>query len=274
MRGPFRLAFFIALALLFSSLAGARERQANANYRARRQKLAGKLDGGAALLFAPAETEGPNDVYGYFPDADFYYLTGWSEPGAALLVVAPAEAKNDNPAHAYTEILFLPDRNSSQEKWTGAKLGPDDPQAAQLTGADSVESLGNLRTELVKLFPARGGRIYTDVPASGETSNSTEPLSWLENANAFAVGTSFRDIRPLLESLRPFKDAGELALIRKATDASIAAQFAAIRAIKPGVTEREISALLEYEWGKRGCERPAYAPIVARESTPRCCIIP
>jgi len=262
MRGPFRLAFFIALALLFSSFAGARERQANANYRARRQKLAGKLDGGAALLFAPAETEGPNDVYGYFPDANFYYLTGWSEPGAALLVVAPAEAKNDNPAHAYTEILFLPDRNSSQEKWTGAKLGPDDPQAAQLTGADSVESLGNLRTELVKLFPARGGRIYTDVPASGETSNSTEPLSWLENANAFAVGTSFRDIRPLLESLRPVKDAGELELIRKATNASIAAQFAAIRAIKPGVTEREISALLEYEWGKRGCERPAYAPIV------------
>src|SRR5207248_4092626 len=40
------------------------------------------------------------------------------------------------------------------------------------------------------------------------------------------------------------------------------AQFAAIRTIKPGVTERELSALLQYEWGKRGCERPAYAPIV------------
>jgi Xaa-Pro aminopeptidase len=93
-------------------------------------------------------------------------------------------------------------------------------------------------------------------------SNSTQPLSWLENANAFAVGTSFRDIRPLLESLRPFKDAGEVELIRKATQASVAAQFAAIRAIKPGLTEREISALLQYEWGKRGCERPAYAPIV------------
>ena len=43
---------------------------------------------------------------------------------------------------------------------------------------------------------------------------------------------------------------------------SIAAQLAAIRAIKPGMSEREISALLQYEWGKRGCERPAYAPIV------------
>src|SRR5439155_11162365 len=75
-------------------------------------------------------------------------------------------------------------------------------------------------------------------------------------------GTSYQDIRPLLASLRMVKDAEEIALIRKATNASIAAQFAAIRAIKPGMTEREISALLQYEWGKRGCERPAYAPIV------------
>src|SRR5450432_191083 len=58
------------------------------------------------------------------------------------------------------------------------------------------------------------------------------------------------------------KDDGEVELTRKAVNASIAAQLAAIRAIKPGMTEREISALLQYEWGKRGCERPAYAPIV------------
>jgi len=87
-------------------------------------------------------------------------------------------------------------------------------------------------------------------------------LAWLKTANAFPVGTSYRDIRPLLESLCMLKDAGEVELVRKATNASIAAQFAAIRTIKPGMSEREISALLQYEWGKRGCERPAYAPIV------------
>jgi Xaa-Pro aminopeptidase len=114
----------------------------------------------------------------------------------------------------------------------------------------------------VELFPSHGAAVYTDLPAPEETSNSTEGVAWLGNANAFAVGTSFKDIRPLLETLRTFKDSGEVDLIRKATDASIAAQFAAIRNIKPGVTEREISAVLQYEWGKRGCERPAYAPIV------------
>ena len=76
------------------------------------------------------------------------------------------------------------------------------------------------------------------------------------------MGVNFQDVRPLLASLRTYKDSGEIERIRHATDASIAAHLAAMRTVKPGVTEREISALMQYEWGKRGCERPAYAPIV------------
>jgi Xaa-Pro aminopeptidase len=72
----------------------------------------------------------------------------------------------------------------------------------------------------------------------------------------------FQDVRPLLASLRTYKDAGEIERIRRATDASIAAHIAAMHAVKPGIAEREISALMQYEWGKRGCERPAYSPIV------------
>ena len=249
-----------------SLLASALERQPSSDYRVRREKLASKLDGGVALVFAPPEAEGPNAIYGYRPDDNFYYLTGWPEPGAALLVVPSREAKDNSPARPYTEILFLPSRNYSEERWTGPKLGLDDPKAAQLTGVDRVQTLDNLRSEIMGLFPDRGVKIYTDVPSAGEISNSTQPLSWLKSANAFAVGTSYQDIRPLLASLRTVKDAGEIELLRKATNASIAAQFAAIRAIKPGVTEREISALLQYEWGKRGCERPAYAPIVGSGS--------
>jgi Xaa-Pro aminopeptidase len=261
MRKVSLLAIFCSL-ISFSLLAAALDRQPGSDYHARREKLAAKLDGGVALVFAPPEAEGPNAIYGYRPDDNFYYLTGWPEPGAALLVVSSREAKDDIPSRPYTEILFQPSRNYSEERWTGPKLGPENPKAPQLTGVDRVESLDNLRTQLVTLFPDRGVRIYTDVPAAGEVSNSTEPLSWLKNANAFPVGTGYRDIRPLLASLRAIKDDGEVELVRKATNASIAAQFAAIRAIKPGVTEREISALLQYEWGKRGCERPAYAPIV------------
>ncbi len=260
-----RTLLFTALGLLLtlaSMPALARERQPNADYHARRENLAAKLKDGVALMFAPPEASGPNAVYGYYPDVNFYYLTGWGEPGAALLVAGPSEPKDGNPARSYVEILFLPSRNYSEERWTGPKLGPDSSNAAQLTGVDRVESLDNLRSELVKLFPDRGISVYTDISSGDDISNSVQPMAWLENANAFAVGTSYKDIRPLLASLRTIKDRGEVELIRKATDASIAAQFAAIRTMKPGVTEREVSALLQYEWGKRGCERPAYAPIV------------
>jgi len=244
------------LVFLFCQLTWALDRQPNSDFRMRRQTLASKLSGGVALLFASNEAEGPNDLYGYRPDDNFFYLSGWSEPGAALLILA------GTADHAYTELLFLPDHNPSQEKWTGPKLGSDNADAGKVTGFDHIEVLDHLRAELVRLLPAGRVSIYTDVPAGDETSNSTAPLEWLRRANAFPVGVSFQDVRPLLASLRTYKDAGEIERIRHATDTSMVAHLAAMRAVKPGITEREISALMQYEWGKRGCERPAYAPIV------------
>src|SRR2546423_7949807 len=182
-----------AVAMLFSAsclVAGALEHQASSDYRARREKLSAKLDGGLGLVFAPPEAEGPNDLYGYRPDDNFYYLTGWPEPGAAVLIAAERAATSNSPARPYTEILFLPKRNYSQEQWTGPKLGSDDPKAAQVTGFERVESLDSLRDELVKLVPVRS-KVYTDVPAPGEDSNSKAPLQWLQTANAFPVGTSY-----------------------------------------------------------------------------------
>jgi len=248
----------LLVCLLLSRLTWALDRQPNSDFRMRRQSLASKANGGMVLLFASNEAEGPNDLYGYRPDDNFFYLSGWSEPGAALLIVGAADPKD----HSYTEILFLPNHNPSQEKWTGPKLGADSPDAGKITGFDHVEVLDNLRSELVRLLPAKKATVYTDVVADGEISNSAAPLDWLKRANSFPVGVSFQDVRPMLASLRTYKDAGEIERIRHATDASIAAHFAAMRTVRSGVTEREISALMQYEWGKRGCERPAYAPIV------------
>src|ERR1700692_4054682 len=113
----------------FCLVASALDRQPGSDYRARRVKLAAKLDGGVALVFAPPEAEGPNALYGYRPDDNFYYLTGWPEPGAALLVVSSREAKGDIPPRPYAEILFLLSRNYSEERWTGPKLGSENPKA-------------------------------------------------------------------------------------------------------------------------------------------------
>jgi Xaa-Pro aminopeptidase len=238
------------------------ERQANADYRVRREALAKKAGGAVIVLFAPMEADGPNAVYGFRQDNNFYYLSGWAEPGAALVIAPAVEASGNTPARLYTEILFLAANNTVEEKWTGPKLNPQSPEAAKITGFDRVEVIDKVRDELAQLIPPGRTKVYSDLPRYGEDSTSSEGLNWLKRAHAFIGFASFQDVKPLIASLRTYKDSGEIELIRKATDASVAAQLAAMRAMKPGINEREISAMLQYEWGKRGCERPSYAPIV------------
>ncbi len=234
------------------------DRQPNSDYHARREALAKKA-AGIVVLFAATENDGPSDLYGFRQDDNFYYLSGMSEPGSALLIASAVEAKADTPARAYTEILYLPPRNLTQEKWTGPKLGAENPEAPKITGFDHVEDMGQLPNDVAKYVGAARPAIYTDVASHGETSPSAAPLAFLKRLNAYLF---FQDVKPMISSLRTTKDAGEIALIQKAVDASVAAHFAAFKAVKPNVNEREISALMQYEWGKRGCERVAYAPIV------------
>jgi len=255
----FPVSFFIGVFLFTAAgLSFALERQPNSDYHARREALAKKV-GGVVVLFAATENDGPNDLYGFRQDDNFYYLTGLSEPGAALLIASAAEAKADTPARPYSEILFLPPRNLTQEKWTGPKLGAENPEAPKMTGFDHVEDMGQLPNDVARYTTGARPLIYTDVASQGETSASSAPLAFLKRLNAYLY---FQDVKPMISSLRTTKGAGEVGLIRKAVDASVAAHFAAFKAVKPNVNEREISALMQYEWGKRGCERVAYAPIV------------
>jgi Xaa-Pro aminopeptidase len=254
----FRVSFVAGFLLFASQLSFCLDRQPNSDYHARRESLAKKA-GGVVVLFAPMESEGPNDLYGFRQEDNFFYLSGLSEPGAALLIASTVDAKADTPARSYSEILFLPSRNLTQEKWTGPKLGPENPEAPKITGFDHVEDMTKLPEEAARLATGARPNIYTDVASHGESSASTKPLEFLKDVNSFL---RFQDVKPMVASLRTAKDAGEVVLIRKAVDASVAAHVAAFKAVRPNVTEREISALMQYEWGKRGCERPAYAPIV------------
>jgi Xaa-Pro aminopeptidase len=251
------IAIFL-FALLPASLF-ALDRQPNADYHARRMALAQKLEGGVAVIFAGTEAEGPNAVNGFRQDNNFFYLSGSTEPGAAL-VVAPAFDKNG--AQAYTEILFLPSRNPKQEKWTGPKLGPDDAQAPAITGFDHVASLDSLSAEVAKLLALGRPALYLDLPGGGEQNAASNFLEWAHRANTIPMRTGVNDVKPALAQLRVIKDAGEIERIRHATDASIAAHFAALKMIKPGLNEHDIATLMQYVFMKGGCERPAYAPIV------------
>ena len=254
-----RKGFFSCLFLCLATASGAGlDRQPNADYHARREALANKA-GGVIVLFAPMEPSTGNAIYGFRQEDNFFYLSGLTEPGAALLIASAAEAKDNAPARPYMEVLFLPPRNLIQEKWTGPKLGPENPEAPNITGFDRVEEMGKLPDEVMKVLKGTRPVVYTDVASHEESSASAEPLEFLKRTNSFL---GFEDVKPMLSSLRTVKDGGEMVLVRKAVDASVAAHMAAFKAVKPGTAEREIAALMQYEWGKRGCERPAYAPIV------------
>lgn len=238
------------------------DRQSNADFRARRIALAQKMNGGVAIIFAGTEAEGPNAVYGFRQDNNFYYLSGWTEPGAALIIASAVTGKENVAARAYTEILFLPIHNVAQEKWTGPKLGADNPQAPALTGFERVQNLDLMPAELARFLGNGPANIYLDQSSEGEVSPSASLMEWLRRTNTFPLRTTTLDAKPLLAQLRVVKDQGEVDRIRHATDASIAAHMAALQMLKPGLNEHDVDARMQYEFMKRGCERPAYAPIV------------
>jgi Xaa-Pro aminopeptidase len=238
-----------ALVLLSFSLA------ADADYRSRRENLARKLGAGVLLLFASTEEEGQNATGGFRQNESFYYLTGWNEPGAGLLIAPAAEGR------PYTEILFLPARNESQERWTGPKITATSPDAARRTGFARVESLDAMREVLVGLLPSPRVTVFTDLSDRGPTP-STVPIEWLRRANAFPNYVSFVDGKPLIDELRLIKDAGEIAHLRRAAEATVAGHRAAARAIRPGITENEVAGIIEFEYRRAGCEGPAFASIV------------
>ena len=206
---------------------------------------------GVFIAFAGTEGEGQNNLHGFHQDENFYYLTGSREPGAALLIAAA------NADHPYIEELFLPGHNRSQERWTGPKLGAESADATRITGVDHVETLDKLRDELVRILPSPAATIYTP-----ENLTTSVPIQWLRRANSFPNYATFKDGGSLVADLRVIKDAGEIALIRKATDASVEGHRTAMRSAKPGMTENELSSIMQYEFQRRGCEEPAYSPIV------------
>jgi Xaa-Pro aminopeptidase len=236
--------------------AHALEKQPAPVYRARRVALGAKLHGGVAVLFAAPEPQ--LDFDPYRQDEDFYYLTGWNEPGAALVIVA------DEPKaqRSYAEILFLPTRNLRTEKYTGAKLDAATPGAAGIAGVDQVQPMTALPTVLNRLIDADrrlGGNIWAqpDAPQAKALLGFTAVTLGLD-----ANSSTPRDVTKPTAELRVVKDAGEIELLKKASDASIQAQRVMMRAAHPGMTERAVAGQMTAAWMEAGCERPSYAPIV------------
>ncbi|HLY17502.1 MAG TPA: Xaa-Pro peptidase family protein [Bryobacteraceae bacterium] len=210
-------------------------------YRSRRAALAEKLHDGMLVLFGRTDKGEENIRTGFFQEANFYYLTGWREPGAILLIAPPQDGKP-------RDILFLPHRRPDQERWTGRKIGPDDDNVTQLTGFDTVLPRERFENELRQQLDRYAG-IYT-LPDAGSQFKELAPLRDISDAG------------PLIARLRMHKSAEELALIQKSIDATLAAHRAAWKRAAPGLYEYQVAATMTEVYSDQGCERHAYAPIV------------
>jgi Xaa-Pro aminopeptidase len=216
----------------------------------RREKLRKEAADGITVLFGAKESE---DLHsGFYQETNFLYLTGWEEPGA-ILVMTPEPDKADPALAAKArlprEILFLPQRVPSQEKWTGRKLGPSDANVPAMTGFTSVMPAEQFESKLRSLL-----EMYQSVYAlPGESSAAIAKVAPLRTV---------LDAAAPITVLRMEKSDAEISAIQRATDASIEAHRAAWRMMKPGEFEYEIAAVMTGTYMMDGCRRSAYAPIV------------
>ena len=233
-------------------------------YRQRRVKLAAELHGGSALIVAAHEPL--MEYQDYRQDEDFFYLTGSNEPGGALLVVGDGPATTTRlgtvvPAHSYREILFLPMRNAVREKYTGPKTDAATPGARELLGVDEVMPLSAL-PGFYATFLGEDSRRAKEVWTQQDMGVASATLGFTASVLGTDDPPPTHDVRALTEQLRMVKSPAEIALIQKATDASIASQLAGMRTIKPGVRERTIAGIEVGTMLAEGCERVSYPPIV------------
>jgi Xaa-Pro aminopeptidase len=247
----------LLLALAFSS-ADARVREPNESYSERRARLAAQVDG-PVVLFGYTGREQRSPSYVFQQEENFYYLTGHNEPGAAVVIVpAPPAGKSlDGPR----EMLFLPPRDATRERWDGARLAPEDTDVSVRTGFATVLPFNRLQAELERLAKVFSA-FHTLTPARGVAGYPHE-ATWLDWLKQTLPGAEFRNVAPAVGALRQVKMPSELALLERAIEKSMDAHLEAMRMMRPGLYEYEVAARMEYVYRRAGCEASGYAPIVA-----------
>ncbi|MCP9930128.1 aminopeptidase P N-terminal domain-containing protein [Cyanobium sp. AMD-g] len=222
----------------------------------RRQRFLQQLGGVAAVIPGAALVTHHADVeHGFRQNSDFWYLTGFDEPGAVALFLPH---RPDNPF-----VLFVEAKDPGAEVWNGFRWGCEGAVAS--FGAD----LAHPRSELAERLPE-----YLD-GAEGIAFRvgrhpQVEPLvlaAWgrqLDRApRSGKAALGLVAPCPLLHELRLRKEPEELARLREAARISAEAHELARRVVRPGLSERQVQAVIEQHFLEQGARGPAYGSIVA-----------
>lgn len=249
----------LSIALLLSvQLASA---QPPSEFRQRREKFLATMARRSAAVFRSNEVYRRNgDVdYEYRQDSNFYYLTGFTEPEAAL-ILAPAPGLYVRDESKFVkEILFVQPSDPRMEAWTGKRLGVEG--AKKKLGFEAVLPISQFETYLGRLL-GRIDTLYFDAGRVGLDAPLNRSLELLKRARERLY--DFKVINPnaALARMRVIKSPEELKLIRKAVDITSAGHRELMRRARPGMYEYELEAIVEYEFRRRGSERLGFPSIV------------
>ena len=229
-------------------------------YAQRRAHLAAQLGpGGIAIIpTAPERPRNRDTDFLYRHDSYFYYLTGFTEPGACLVL-----------AHDGRSTLFCQPKDLEREIWDGIRLGP---QAAPATlGVNEAYAVDELDRRLPRLLENRNAVWF---PFATHEGLEGRLEGWLRQVRARVrfgalCPQTQHDLCGVLDEMRLIKDAHELAVMRRASQISARAHIRAMQKsaamLRAGqdVREYHLDAELLHEFRQHGSQYPAYGSIVA-----------
>jgi Xaa-Pro aminopeptidase len=224
-------------------------------FKTRRAKLAKALGEGVVVLpTAPERHRNADTHYDYRWDSGFYYLTGFREPEAVLVMVLGARPRS---------ILFCREKNLEREIWDGYRHGPE--MAREMFGFDEAYPYAELDNRLPELI-ANQEALHT--PVGADAGWDQRVAGWLNAVRAkvrtgVTAPVQMRDVRADVNELRLVKDEFEVAIMKRAGAISSAAHVRAMGHARPGMREYQVEAELVHEFCRNGARSPAYGSIVA-----------
>ncbi|GAB2489918.1 aminopeptidase P N-terminal domain-containing protein [Arenimonas alkanexedens] len=221
----------------------------------RRRQLMRMADEDAIIVLpsAPVRVRSHDTHYPYRQDSDFWYLAGFAEPEAVLVLV---------PGRKHGEtLLFCRERDADREAWDGPRAGPEG--AVENYGFDDAYPIADLDEILPGLLEGRS-RVYYHF--GRDTEFDLKLIGWVNRVRSQVRHGAqppheFLELGHLLHELRLFKSPAEIKLMRESARIACEAQLAAMRATRPGGREYEVEAALQYTY-RRNNAVAAYEPIV------------
>ena len=240
----------LILSLAFASLlvAPVEAQIPAAEFAARRAVLSRTVGDGVLLVLGALEP-----VPDYLPweqSRPFYYLTGFREPNAALVMV--------RKGNQVTGMMFVPPSDPAREVWNGARLGVAGVRARfAMEGRDAGTMLRVLDSLLAENVPLH---IVGDFDGTALTRSAHMQI--LDGIRRKHPQRTINDVSAAVATMRGVKSVAELDRLRTASEISARGHLAAIRLATPGVAEFELQAAAEHVWRSEGADGPGYVSIL------------